>query len=260
MSTETTSFAQAMATLQTRLPRIERDKTADVKTDKAHYRYTYADLAQVTAKLLPVMGELGLSFIARPTLNEAGKLVLAYKLLHVSGEFESGEYPLPTSGGPQQIGGAITYARRYCLCSVTGIAPEDDDDGAAAQAEQASQPRSAQRAAATQTRAANGRARQQGSTAQREQPALPGETNGTGITPAQQRKLHAVLRELDLADREKGLAAISTVLHREIQSTKDLSVDDAAAVIDALEAMDERGDPQGPTAEDIAAMNAEARL
>jgi hypothetical protein len=58
------------------------------------------------------------------------RFVLAYKLLHVSGESVAGEYPLPTGGTPQALGSAITYGRRYALCAVTGLAPEDDDDDA----------------------------------------------------------------------------------------------------------------------------------
>ena len=39
----------------------------------------------------------------------------------------------PQSGSPQDIGKAITYARRYALCAVTGLAPGgDDDDGKSA--------------------------------------------------------------------------------------------------------------------------------
>ena len=60
--------------------------------------------------------------------------VLAYVLRHTSGGEDGGEYPLPSANTPaQQMGSAITYARRYCLLAVTGVAPEDeDDDGASA--------------------------------------------------------------------------------------------------------------------------------
>lgn len=137
MSTETkpASLAEALASLQTKLPRIEKANTADVVTQKGKYSYTYADLAQISRQLMPILGDLGLSFIAKPTVTADGRFVLAYKLLHTSKETEEGEYPLPTGGTPQSMGSAITYARRYCLCAVTGVAPEDDDDGAAAEAE-----------------------------------------------------------------------------------------------------------------------------
>jgi ERF superfamily protein len=133
--TETKSLAQALAALQTQLPKVDKAKTAKVKTDKANYTYDYADLAQITRQLMPILGELGLSFTAKPTVTDDGRFVLAYKLLHVSGESEKGQYPLPAQGTPQSMGSAITYARRYCLCAVTGVAPEDDDDGAAAEAD-----------------------------------------------------------------------------------------------------------------------------
>jgi hypothetical protein len=59
--------------------------------------------------------------------------VLAYRLGHVDGGEICGFYPLGT-GTPQQLGSAITYARRYCLCAVTGVAPGgEDDDGAQAE-------------------------------------------------------------------------------------------------------------------------------
>jgi hypothetical protein len=107
-----------------------------VETSKGSYSYTYADLAGISEQLLPLLTNCGLSFICKPTVTERG-FVLAYSLLHVSGEREDGSYPLPTSGTPQQVGSAITYARRYCLCAVSGVAPEDDDGRAAEEAARA---------------------------------------------------------------------------------------------------------------------------
>jgi hypothetical protein len=142
--TETKSLAEALAVLMTKLPEIKKVSEAKVETKGGgSYKYSYADLAQISRVLLPILGECGLSFIAKPTMTEDGRMVLAYRLRHVTGESEDGQYPLPTGGTPQSMGSAITYARRYCLCAVTGVAPEDDDDGAAAQAEhryQASRP------------------------------------------------------------------------------------------------------------------------
>ena len=123
----------SIAKLQAELPRIAKGETAQVKSDKGNYTYKYADLADVAAEVMPRLGKFGLGFIARPTLNGDGKFVLAYSLVHESGEREDGEYPLPAAGSPQQIGSAITYARRYTLCAVTGTTPDDDDDGKAAE-------------------------------------------------------------------------------------------------------------------------------
>jgi hypothetical protein len=123
------TLAAALAILQTKLPRIRKEATGQFGK--------YADLADVSRELLPILGALGLSFTARPTLmhREDGTrdFVLAYRLLHVSGEKDEGEYPLPAGGTPQQLGSAETYARRYSLCAITGAVADEDDDGRAAE-------------------------------------------------------------------------------------------------------------------------------
>lgn len=127
------NLAAALAAVQADLPSIVKGETATVPTKSGgQYKYSYADLADVSQVILPLLGKHGLSWITRPTLTD-GRFVLAYELLHTSGESRTGEYPLPDRGTPQEIGSAITYARRYALCAVTGVAPAaDDDDGAAA--------------------------------------------------------------------------------------------------------------------------------
>jgi hypothetical protein len=121
------SLAAALAELQADLPHVAKD--ADAQYGK------YADLAVVTKALFPKLAAHGFSFNARPTLHPEFGFVLAYQLLHETGE-RSGFYPLPDPAKyqPQHLGSAITYARRYCLCAVTGCAPDkDDDDGQAAE-------------------------------------------------------------------------------------------------------------------------------
>src|SRR5262245_11147542 len=140
------SLAAALAILQTRLPHVGKDKRASVtsqRTGKTH-TYDYANLATVSEKLLPLLGGLGLSFTSCPELND-GRLVLRYTLRHISGDKDGGNFPLemllPAQATPQQFGSAITYARRYCLCAVTGVAPDDDDDDAQAAEKAARKPR-----------------------------------------------------------------------------------------------------------------------
>jgi hypothetical protein len=55
-------------------------------------------------------------------------------LMHSSGEWISGVLEIkPVKTDPQGIGSALTYARRYGLMAMIGIAPEDDDGNAASQ-------------------------------------------------------------------------------------------------------------------------------
>lgn len=122
------TLAAALAKFQSELPHLNKGNTANTGT----YSYRYADLADVSTLVLPLLGKHGLSFSAKPTLDETGRFVLEYTLRHEAGECDTGRYPLNASGTPQQIGSSITYARRYALCSVTGIAPDEDDDGAQA--------------------------------------------------------------------------------------------------------------------------------
>jgi hypothetical protein len=131
--TESDSLAAALARVQSKLPAIKKSETATVRSDKGSYSCSYADLAAVSAAVMPLLGAEGLSFLARPTVID-GDFVLAYSLLHTSGDREDGVYPLPTGGTPQQIGSAISY----CLCAVVGVAAEQDDDDGRAATERAS--------------------------------------------------------------------------------------------------------------------------
>jgi hypothetical protein len=137
-TTGTPSLNEALAKFQAALPRVGKGEQADVpgKDGKRGYSYKYADLADISRAVLPLLGQFGLAFTAKPTVLESGAFALHYKLTHSSGEVDEGYYllPSPERTGPQQVGSAITYARRYCLCAVTGIHPDgEDDDGARAQ-------------------------------------------------------------------------------------------------------------------------------
>ncbi|HEY9354216.1 MAG TPA: ERF family protein [Nocardioides sp.] len=157
---EVGKLAAALAAVQAELPRIHKGQTAKVPLKNGgEYSYTYADLADVSAAVLPLLGKHGLAFTAWPTLT-GNRFVLRYELLHSSGESKGGEYPLPMDAGAQALGSAITYARRYCLCAVSGVAPDDDDDAAAAEAGRAAErdaarEQRAEQAAAEQAQAAS---------------------------------------------------------------------------------------------------------
>lgn len=130
------NLTAALASVQANLPHITKGKTATVRTDKGSYSYSYADLGDIAPAIHPLLAQVGLAFVALPTVTDDGRFVLAFSLRHTSGETIEGSYPLPdpTRTTPQQIGSAITYARRYTLCCVTGVVPDEDDDGATANA------------------------------------------------------------------------------------------------------------------------------
>ncbi|MGO3147114.1 MAG: ERF family protein [Leucobacter sp.] len=127
------SLAAALAAFQADLPGVGKDST------NPHFKSKYADLADMSKAILPALAVQGLSFTSAPTLTDRG-FVLAYSLLHESGESITGEYPLNSAGNEQQKGSSITYARRYALGAVTGAAADDDDGNAASQAKQVQPP------------------------------------------------------------------------------------------------------------------------
>jgi hypothetical protein len=123
------SLVEALLEVQKNLPTIVKGN----KVNAGAMKYAYADLTDVTEALMPVLTAHGLVFMAMPTVTELGH-VLHYRLAHESGQVVEGFYPLPVNVRSQELGSAITYARRYALCAVTGVAPVgDDDDGAKAQ-------------------------------------------------------------------------------------------------------------------------------
>ena len=63
---------------------IPQAKTADPQRHSS-YKYKYADLADVARAVYPITSKHGLSYIAKPTVNEAGQFVLAYALMHEAG-------------------------------------------------------------------------------------------------------------------------------------------------------------------------------
>lgn len=203
----------ALAALQQELPRITKDLTAKVKSERtgAQFSYSYADLALISRELLPLLGKHGLSFTSRPTLL-ASQFVLAYELRHISGEQIDGVYPLPERGTPQEIGSAITYARRYSLCAVTGIAPDDEDHDAIV----------AEKAARRQRR----------ETTADKAPATP---KTKPMSADQQKRMQKLFEQLGMGPeaREARLAYAKKVVGRELRSATEMSHEEAEKVLAA---------------------------
>lgn len=82
--------------------------------------------------------------------------------------------------------------------------------------------------------------------AEETQPATDESEDVEPITAPQQRKLHALLRDKGLGDRDAGLRAISMILGRAVESTKELTKADAMTVIDRLEDLPEPDQAEPP--------------
>jgi len=128
---------QALAAAQAEFPPIKKERVAKVKSKRtgAEFTYNYANLADLTEQVRPVLGKHGL-YVTQPVneIDADGKLRhnLTTVLAHESGNGEiRSTVPLHFVGDPQEIGAQWSYMRRYAYESILGIASgADDDDGA----------------------------------------------------------------------------------------------------------------------------------
>lgn len=206
-------LAEALAAFQAEIPRVVKGSKALIAPrDSAAYSYDYADLGAVTENVLPVLGRHGLSFLCKPTwVSKDGGTVfcLIYKLMHTSGEQEVGLWPLPAPdrAGPQQLGSAISYARRYAFQAVTGVAPAPGEDDDAASAQEGPRPEAA--------------------------PNLRHADQG------QKRRIRNRLTEMGIPDEDDiRLGWVSGLLGAHTESLDELSRENAATVLDALKPAD----------------------
>jgi hypothetical protein len=103
----------------------------DAKND--HFKSKYADLASCWDACREALAANGLSVVQLPE-GDGSVVTMTTMLIHTSGQWVSctGTFK-PTKADPQGLGSCITYARRYQLCAIVGISPEDDDGNAASE-------------------------------------------------------------------------------------------------------------------------------
>lgn len=87
-----------------------------------HFKSKYATLAGIRDGIVPVLSKHGLGVIQGTDMD-----CVVTRLIHKSGQWIESRYPLAMDK-PQQMGSAMTYARRYSLAAICGIASEEDDD------------------------------------------------------------------------------------------------------------------------------------
>lgn len=252
---ETAKLAEALAAVQAELPEIERDRTVEVvQKSGGKYSYSYVTLANLSKVVLPLLNKHGLAFAAMPGTGADGKMCVRYHLLHTSGESLSGEFPISGEGGIQMIGGRITYARRYCLAALVGVAADEDDESRLDDG----RPATAQRAAPSRATPAAARPAPAGRTAQRAtaRPAAPPPLPTDGPQPwtaPQRAKIMAAFTGFGVTDRDERLDICSRLIGRTLGSGNDLTTREAKTVIDALEMAAQQESPLLWLAEQTAA-------
>lgn len=99
------------------------------------FKSKYADLSSVLEACMPALQAAGIAVIQPTGEDQLGKFVETVFIHAESGETLACRTPLLIGKQDMQgYGSAVTYARRYGLMAMAGIAPEDDDGNAAVKA------------------------------------------------------------------------------------------------------------------------------
>jgi hypothetical protein len=129
------ALASALAKAQAELINPEKSLTATIRTDRGgegERSFRYAPLSSGLDIVRKTLGQHEIATLQTTAIDQASGMVnLTTTLAHASGEWIASDWPvcpIAETANPQRMGAALTYARRYALFTLVGIAGEDDLD------------------------------------------------------------------------------------------------------------------------------------
>jgi ERF superfamily len=129
------AIAGALAKAQAEIANPEKSLTATIRSPfprEGDRSFRYASLSAGLDLVRKSLGRHEIATVQTTSIDEtAGLIRLTTTLAHSSGEWLSSDWPVcPVSetSAPHRMGAALTYARRYALFTLVGIAGEDDLD------------------------------------------------------------------------------------------------------------------------------------
>ena len=127
------ALASALAKAQAELINPEKSLTATIRTGRlgeGERSFRYAPLSSGLDIVRKTLGQHEIATVQTTAIDQtAGMVNLTTVLAHASGEWIASDWPVcPVSetAKPHRMGAALTYARRYALFTLVGIAGEDD--------------------------------------------------------------------------------------------------------------------------------------
>ena len=137
-SSETVAaLASALAKAQAELINPEKSLTAIIRTGRpgeGERSFRYAPLSGGLDIVRKTLGQHEIATLQTTAIDQtAGMVNLTTTLAHASGEWIASDWPvcpIAETANPKRMGAALTYARRYALFTLVGIAGEDDLDTA----------------------------------------------------------------------------------------------------------------------------------
>jgi hypothetical protein len=129
------ALASALAKAQSELVNPEKSLTATIRTGRpgeGERSFRYAPLSSGLDIVRKTLGQHEIATIQTTAIDQAAGIVnLTTMLAHASGEWIASDWPVcpvAETADPHRMGAALTYARRYALFTLVGIAGEDDLD------------------------------------------------------------------------------------------------------------------------------------
>jgi hypothetical protein len=129
------AIAAALAKAQVELANPEKSLVATIRSPfprEDDRRFRYAPLSSGLDLVRKALGKHEIATVQTTSIDhESGLIRLTTVLAHASGEWVSSDWPVCPVGetaAPHKMGAALTYARRYALFTLVGIAGEDDLD------------------------------------------------------------------------------------------------------------------------------------
>ena len=129
------TIAAALAKAQAQLVNPEKFLTGSIRVDGsggAERSFRYAPLSSGLDIVRKTLSQHGIATVQTTSIDESAGIVrLSTVLAHASGEWIASDWPvcpITETERPHRMGAALTYARRYSLFTLVGIAGEDDLD------------------------------------------------------------------------------------------------------------------------------------
>src|SRR5215467_13104962 len=129
------NISGALARAQAELTNPEKSLTATIRSPfprEGDRTFRYASLSSGLDIVRKVLGKHEIATVQTTSIDKDARLIrLTTVLAHSSGEWVSSDWPVCPVGetaAPHKMGAALTYARRYALFTLVGIAGEDDLD------------------------------------------------------------------------------------------------------------------------------------
>lgn len=122
-------IAGALAKAQAAFTNPPRNREVMVRSDKGSYTFAYATFDAILDVVRKPLTENEMSYTQTVEFSEDGKPRVVTTLMHSSGQWIGSTLPLMADRpGNQAFGSALTYAKRYALTALLGVAADEDDD------------------------------------------------------------------------------------------------------------------------------------